>query len=400
MPMNDGKSDRKLLIGVGVVLLLILVASALLSPGGDTGSIPSSYLASPEGAKGAYLTLKDAGYHVEQWENPPQDLPANGHGIVLILAEPVVPPEQGEAAEVQRFLASGGTVLLTGLGDGLVPGINFRSDVVTGKATVSPAAVSRLTAGGDITMQSWLRWDKDDYNVVTHFADDEGPVVVSYPVGQGRVIWWAGSTPLANLSITDAGNLDLLLAAVGDAHQVLWDEYFHGQRRSLLGYAEDPPVAWTLVQAGLVLLVLVLTYSRRHGPVVPIATTGPRLSPLEFVRTLGGLYENANAAQVAVEIAYQRFRHRMARSFGLSPELPAAQLAEALEAVVGRQASRLSATLAECESAVSQPELDSATAVRLTQALNELSMQLGSAIRSQEKTQHGSGATPFVARTN
>ena len=62
----------------------------------------------------------------------------------------------------------------------------------------------------------------------------------------------------------------------------------------------------------------VATFSRRHGPIsTPIQPS--RLSPLEFVETLGDLYLSAHAGSAAVRIADQRLRFQLSRQLGLPP---------------------------------------------------------------------------------
>ena len=56
------------------------------------------------------------------------------------------------------------------------------------------------------------------------------PIVVSYKVGLGEVIWWGANTPLTNAAIAKSGNMALLLNSLGKPGEVrvFWDEYFHG----------------------------------------------------------------------------------------------------------------------------------------------------------------------------
>src|SRR5258708_17649213 len=122
-------------------------------------------------------------------------------------------------------------------------------------------------------------------------------MVVSYKVGKGEVIWWAATRPLTNIGIQESGNLALLLGSLGDNKNVriLWDEYFHGYQRSLLAYVWEPPLLFGLLQFGFTGLVLLLTFAKRNGPIRPLYEAS-RLTPLEFVHTLGGLYQRAKAS--------------------------------------------------------------------------------------------------------
>ncbi|HXP46016.1 MAG TPA: DUF4350 domain-containing protein, partial [Terriglobales bacterium] len=114
MPLKLAAADRKLLLIFGAVVTVLLVAVALLQPAQEETVVPSSYSAASAGAKAAYLLLKESGYRVERWEKPPRDLPKDGSGALLILAEPRWEMDREHKLAVQRFLAKGGRVLATG----------------------------------------------------------------------------------------------------------------------------------------------------------------------------------------------------------------------------------------------------------------------------------------------
>ena len=110
---------------------------------------------------------------------------------------------------------------------------------------------------------------------------------------------------------------------MGDPSQaeVLWDEYGHGYRQSSAVSGSTRIIRWIFLQLAIFSVAILLAYSRRSGPVwMPPGES--RLSPLEFVRTLGSLYQHANAGSVAVDISYQRFRYLLTRRLGLSINAP------------------------------------------------------------------------------
>src|SRR5439155_24215129 len=90
------------------------------------------------------------------------------------------------------------------------------------------------------------------------------------------------------------------------------DEYFHGDRRSFWSYAASTPAPWALAQLGVMAAAALITFARRSGPVRPLASPS-RLSPLEFIDTLGALYQRKGAAREALKTGYHRFRFVLSR---------------------------------------------------------------------------------------
>ena len=387
MPLKLAASDRKLLLIFGAVVTVLLLATALLGPRQERESpVPSTYSADSGGAKAAYLLLKESGYQVERWEKPPRDLP-KGSGALLILAEPRWEMDREHRMAVQRFLAAGGRVLATGVsGANLLPESHARSSdpLKGGWQTFEPAIPSALTRGGEIKLNTWTLWGEGNFAHVTHYARDEDAVVISYQSGAGDVIWWAAATPLTNASVRESGNMELLLNSVGDPSRtrVFWDEYFHGSRPGLWADVSDTPLRWAIAQAGVFLLAVLFTFSRRSGPLRPLIEPS-RLSPLEFVETLGGLYQSAHANQVALEVSYQRFQYLLKKRLGLTGQPTADEMGRAVSLRLRYDRPDLTATLARCEHAVGDPGLREKEAVELVQALNDYSRELQ--LISQEK---------------
>jgi hypothetical protein len=200
---------------------------------------------------------------------------------------------------------------------------------------------------------------------------------VKYTVGAGEVIWWAAATPLTNAGITERGNLEFFLACLGDpGRPILWDEYFHGHRGIAAGPIAASPFRLVALPIGLAVVTVLFTYSRRSGPVVPLQEDS-RLSPLEFVRTLGMLYRNANAASVAVDVAYARFRYRLSRRLGIASTVPIDELERAARARFHLNDSRLGDLLRECETMRAERRLAGPRALQATRALADQSAELG-----------------------
>jgi hypothetical protein len=391
MPVTAGEQRGFILFGIGLLLLMTLVAW-LNSTQRDQGEgSPSSYNVQRNGAKAAYLLLQKSGYAVERWKQPPAQLPADASGVTLVVAGPESYPRAEEMSGIVRFLLRGGTVLIAGVRPGaFVPQSSVEyGDLRIGFAECKPVALTSLTRGGAISQDGDLAWDFDKdtapIHFVVHYKDkDDKPVVVSYAVGQGRVIWWASALPLTNAGIRDRGNLDLLLNSIGDSRRILWDEYYHEQHALASEHRSNPAQMWALAQAGFLGVLVILTFSRRSGPVVPLVRES-RLSPLEFVETLGSVFHRARGTQVAVEIAFSRFQQIAARRLGVRGTASANDILVAMAQRGIKLPPHEAALVGQTEDAARDTELSEKRALEHAQALNQATRLLDPDLPASQK---------------
>lgn len=374
MPLNIARSDRRLLMWAAAIILPIIIALALAPRDEEESSIPSSYSAQTLGTKAAFLLLQELGYQAERWEKPPQDLPEEAEGSVLIMAYPFRAASAEEKSGLTRYLQNGGRVLITGR---TAPYYVSQAEVqdepfpaITPKK-LQPEQITRITRGGEIEMSPVAYWKNPSTSCIAHYADGERPVVVTCKFGRGEMIWWASAIPMTNLAIRKSGNLDLLLNSLGEAGHahVYWDEYFHGTASSMRDFLAGTPIWWGVLQGLAIFAALIVTYSRRNGPIRP-AYQRVRLSPLEFVQTLGGLYRRAKATSAAVEVPYARFRTIATRRLGLPSEISNDELAAAIARRLGYKDSGLAGLLRRFESALNSYDLKEDDALELVQELN------------------------------
>ena len=380
MPIQLSAGDRKLFLIAGGVFLLLVATALILAKGPDSvQEIPTTYSVSSSGAKAAYLLLKASGYRVERWEQPPGELP-EAAGTTLILAEPSDAPTTEERKHLRQFVENGGHVIATGAFVGLfLPQSGIVPAPLSGMtwkklSAQSPSSVTH--AASEITLAPQAYWEPESF-ALPLYGDGDKQMVVKYKFGKGEVIWWASATPLTNAGLKEPGNLEFFLACIGSEPQtrILWDEYFHGYRRSLTASIQSSPVKWIFLQFALFTLAILLTYSRRSGPIsIPARET--RLSPLEFVRTLGALYKQANAASVAVDICYHRFRYWLTRRLGMASNASVDELERAIRERWNFQDASFNATLRDCESAPYDSTLKPRAALQLVRSLDDYAAKL------------------------
>lgn len=315
--------DARLMLWVSSGALVIIAVVALLAPArGDYDLVPSTWNTGSAGAKAAYLLLQQLGYKTARWEQPAAQLSqVDAAHTTLVLADSGLADIRSEQPGIEKFLQRGGRVLATGARSALMlpaSSVKKSDQVFSRLCYTTPQSLSALGRAGKIAMPVPIRWDGNNAQVDQACGDDA--VVVHYPVGAGNAVWWSSSAPLSNRGLREDADLRLLLASVGTPRRtVLFDEYIHGERKSILSTVRGTPVAAICLQLALVALLLVFSFGRRNGPLRELATT-PRTSPLEFAESMGALYGKAGATEVAVGAAERRLRDFLHNEGGIPLE--------------------------------------------------------------------------------
>jgi hypothetical protein len=335
--MKPANRERNIvLLFSGAVLLLIAAASLLAPPNDDSDKSPTTYNSGTAGIKAAYLLLAELGYSAARWDQPPSELATvDAAHTTVVFADPNVPFQKVQAvrAGIASFLNRGGRILITG------PEVaSLLPDATTAPSNqpfeklclTTPEGRSPIARAGQVSISDPIRWTALTPAVHVEQWCGADAVVVSYRFGAGTVVWWSSALPLTNLGLKDDASLKLFLASIenpgsgnapSSAHtSVLFDEYFHGVQTSLSDYTRGLPLTQLAWQTGLVALLLILSFSRRSGPIrLPVRL--PRTSPVEFAESMGQLYRKAGATQAATESARRRLLRFLTERCGL-PRTP------------------------------------------------------------------------------
>jgi hypothetical protein len=208
------------------------------------------------------------------------------------------------------------------------------------------------------------------------YGNAERTAVLVADIGKGRAVWVSAIYPFTNEGIARAGHAELLsnvLGAPGD-RTILWDEHYHGHSRSLWSYMAGTPLPYAVLQIGIVGALALVSLSRRRSPARAVHDE-VRSSPLEFIDSMGSLYERAGTATGAVATVYRRVRRTLVEACGMPSSASSAQLAAAVSVRSGWPADRIEALLAVSQKAVNDPSLPSGEALRITAGLQELARE-------------------------
>jgi hypothetical protein len=320
-------------------MVLLTVVAGLLEGNGtvldDTGS---TYASGPRGAKAAFLLLRRLGYDAVRSYEPITAIRDTPSSITLVLASPFLPPSEGDRAALRRFVAAGGVVIATGLrGARFLPDVTSVPMVVDeveedepeprGYKPAMASALARRAPSIELLASPVEPVFGSRYTVVYASGDARGVMTARF--GSGRVIWWAGTDPVKNRTITAAHHVQFLLNVMGAPaeRRILWDEHYHGYHRSFLSYVARTPLPAAFAHAALIAVAAIVTLSVNRLPLRSLPET-PRLAPLEFIDAMGSLYGNARASTVAVDVARSRLRRLLVTMTGVSANTDDARLAE------------------------------------------------------------------------
>jgi hypothetical protein len=394
------KAGDLMFLGVALTLMIALaVTSYLIAPPQTADLRGSTYSASREGAKAAFLLLKRLGFTVERSYEPVAALHAKPSETVLVLASPARRASLQDVRALKTFIEHGGTVIATGGGGSFLPNLGsvpmvevplfLRRDSAAAQASKVSAPASHATAY-DATMPSVLTRGAPTLlleseivgaaptptSYATIYRDAAGPGVLSGSFGEGEAIWMIGATPFLNGDIDKPGSVEFVLNAIGSpgARTVLWDEYYHGYDRGLISYLATSQLSTFFAQLALIGMLAIFTFSRRRGPVRPLLVR-PRTSAMEFVDAVSALYQKARASSGAVETTRARLRRVLITAAQVPANSSDAQLAAAAAVRHPIDERALRALLAESAAAGSDPDLPPDKALTLVQRMQTVMRQ-------------------------
>lgn len=369
--------DRKILLIAAGAFVLLIALGFLLAPSNTDSEIATTYSTASGGAKAAFMLLQELGYRVERWEKPSSELTPDSH-TVLVIADPSTVPDGRQKAAIEKFIAGGGRVITTGIVGGMFLPENFSEFNPEPKGiskeydALTPSAIAR--AAPKIQLIPYASWSQR--TAISLYGTKDDVFAVQLPHGKGDAIWLAAATPFSNAGIQLSGNLEFVLAALGDKQQtrVLFDEYVHGYGEHNSPRKRHPIALALFLQSVVLAIAVLLTFSRRSGPLRPVPPPS-RLAPLEFVETLGGLYQQAHAASVAVDVYYQRFQYWITRRLGLTANATPEDIARAVRDRWDLQDDTFVERIRAAAAARYQPDLPQRQALEIVQKLHEYAVQ-------------------------
>jgi hypothetical protein len=329
--------SRRETIVLTVLFVSFLVLSIVLAPiqAATNPADPrlTTFRASPNGARAAYLTLEQLGVPVGRAGRSFAVAAPSGAPLAILAPGRILLEEELSALMV--WLRDGGQLLYvpSTLGGRIIQpeildSLGLRGVFSADSLRPTVALPHRWTEGLESLPPS--RWALSlgvgavASGPTTVVTSDSLAVLVERPVGDGRAIVWTQGAWLRNARLRDAADPMSLLARIAQeltasGDTLYFDEYHHGFQegggpvRTSLRFFGSTPLGRATLHLGVIGLLALLVAGARFG--APDAAPRPtRRSPMEHVQALAQAYRKAGAesrlARLTLIGLARRLKHR------------------------------------------------------------------------------------------
>ncbi len=319
-----------------VALFGLLAAMIALGPGrgeGAPGAGPSSHASSPGGALALHRWFAELGYEVSRLEYAAF---SPDEADLLVVLGPSERYSREEAEAVRAWVEAGGTLLVAegrpGQSAPAAPLLEAFELAIVPAPELSPLELAPVLqpalgapAAQRLEINSGARVAAGPEAAPLAGAS-EAPVLVGLQYGEGYVYASAATHPFSNLGLRhdDNGAMVLnLLRRIPPGGRVVFDEVHHGfvGQPGLRGLLLGTPWGLAALYAALVCAGYLALTGRRFGRPVPLRAEVDRRSSAEYLASLAGLLRRAGKSAFLLEHYRAGFKRRIARAYGLSPDL-------------------------------------------------------------------------------
>lgn len=310
--------NKKRWIGLGAIAIgVIVLLTIFMAPSANKLSSGSTYSISPDGYGAWYAFMEKRGTPVRRWQKPFDQFPISQHPMTLLRVNPQL-GGGGLSFEEQKWVEKGNTLVILGV----------RSPI-----TEASFSTSQESPAGNVKIETRRR-QKLNVRDKQQLGDPFGAIVWEEKLREGRVIFTTTPHLAANAYQDEPGNYEFLAqlvtpSEVGESkiQNPIWvDEYIHGYKdkdvivkednQDWITYLAKTPMLPILVQAGVILIVLVLAKNWRLGP--PVSLTAPTVDNSEaYIQALAGVLQKAESREFLVEVVGKEEQLQLQRSLGL-----------------------------------------------------------------------------------
>ncbi|MCL4870775.1 MAG: hypothetical protein KJ063_17585 [Anaerolineae bacterium] len=346
-------------LAAGLVILLLIIGLALFIQAMSNRANGPNYSrrsGNPLGARGFYLWLEKLDYTLNDSRLTEYAIPA-GVDMVIMLEPAGVSDEVYQI--VNQWVRQGGTLLLAGEGDGTRTLARQLALGVTTSSALPPLVWAETPLVASPTQDEWAAMRPQAYFRPTRrdylplYTTLNYPIIITYRLGQGRIIASSTAYPFTNQGLAEQGNAAavLNLLTLTEPGSIVWfDEWHHGDRRvssanlfsggaqggmeadrtGPLNWLRYHPVGQAFLYGGMVIFVALLLSGRAFGRPLTLAEHRVRRPPLAYVQAIANLNRRAGHRADVLHSYHQRLKKMLGHRYRLSPALPDEQFVQAL----------------------------------------------------------------------
>lgn len=312
-------------IAAAAIILLTLFAAP------TTGKLNSgsTYSRAPNGYGAWYAFMEKRGTPVKRWQKPFDQFPKSRYPMTLLRVNSGLGREWLYDGE-RKWVEGGNTLVVLGV-----------------RREVSAASFSTIqeSPAGSVKIETRRRRKELDNRGEQRLGDRSGAIVWKQNLGKGQVIFATTPHLAANAYQDEPGNYKFLASlvslAAGEQARItndqlpiqnsVWvDEYIHGYKdkevivkedgENWISYFAKTPLFPAMVQAGVIIVVLVLAKNRRNGPLVEVAA--PTIDNSQaYIKALAEVLQKAESSEFVIELIGKEEQLQLQQALGLGSVL-------------------------------------------------------------------------------
>ncbi|MEM7553721.1 MAG: DUF4350 domain-containing protein [Cyanobacteria bacterium P01_A01_bin.84] len=309
------KSSNRLAWIVGITVLAALLLTIITAPAVNKINSGSTYSRSPSGYGAWYAYMEKQGTPIQRWQKPFTALMGQKTPLTLIRINSDLEFFRELNTLQEKFVKSGNTLVILGV----------REPV----RTTQFSSIQTSKVGG-IKVDTGRR-KKLLNKQQLQLGDTFGAVVWEKKYGKGKAIFATTPDLAANAYQNNLSNYRYLADLVTkDKKSLFIDEYIHGYRdklpqtnrpysdskESLLSYLSKTPLAIAFIQAGVLLLVLILAQNQRIGRAKSLQTLVIDNSEA-YIQALATVLHKAESHNYVVETVAAYEERELRKALGI-----------------------------------------------------------------------------------
>lgn len=360
--------SRRVWLLAGLLVVVLVVVSLVAAPTSNKLLQGSTYSRFPSGYGAWYAYMQQRPAMIQRWQKPLEQLEEQTaeeeNPATLIRISPIsyVWSWQSEYPWVE----AGNTLILVGN---------------SAPVTEADFTTQQESEVGLVQIDTRRRQVDTLENATVLLGDEYGAIAWQIPQGEGQLIIVIPPYLAANAYQNEPGNFAFLASLAEQAGgKIFVDEYLHGYQDadaetteaatgSWIAYLAQTPWSLALLQAGIIVLVAMLTHNRRLGHALSLSSMDVNNSEA-YMQALAQVLRKAKSQAFLADMIGKEERLQLQRKLGLGIQpVDDQKLTEAWTQKTGRPAAELQSVLQPSGLAHTLPERELMDWLRRLQAV-------------------------------